>query len=128
MPPRDHTSQQLSAPINRSYDVEYSDTHPIIELKLRSAGPVLRTEMTREAPVTIVLPFFCTFNYVYALNYPLRLEWARLTQKRARTARAAVGTRSEPDRRMSTFLGPETAFFARASGLGAIDAETSEIG
>jgi len=41
--------------------------------------------------VTIVLPFFCQFNYVYALNYPLRLERARLTQKRARTARAAVG-------------------------------------
>ena len=80
--------------INRSYDVEYSDTRPIIELKLRSAGPVLRTEMTREAPVTIVLPFFCQFNYVYALNYPLRMEWARLTQKRARTARAAV----DPDR------------------------------
>ena len=89
--PRGHSSQQLSAPVNRSYDVEYSDTRPIIELKLRSAGPVLRTEMTREAPVTIVLPFFCRFNYVYALNYPLRLEWARLTQKRARTARAAVG-------------------------------------
>ena len=88
---RGRSSQQLATTINRSYDVEYSDTRPIIELKLRSAGPVLRTEMTREAPVTIVLPFFCQFNYVYALNYPLRLEWARLTQKRARTARAAVG-------------------------------------
>jgi len=40
--------------------------------------------------VTIVLPFFCEFNYVYAVNYPLRMEWARLTQNRARTARAAV--------------------------------------
>jgi hypothetical protein len=36
----------------RSYDPEYTRSRPITEVKLGSAPPVLRSEMTREAGVT----------------------------------------------------------------------------
>ena len=41
----------------RSYDPEYTRSRPISEVKQDSAGPVLWTEMTREAPVpNLLLP------------------------------------------------------------------------
>ena len=43
----------------RSYDPEYTPSRPIWEVKQDSARPVLRTEMTREALVTNLLPLFC---------------------------------------------------------------------
>ena len=42
----------------RSYDPEYTPSRPIWEVKQDSARPVLRTEMTREALVTNLLPPF----------------------------------------------------------------------
>jgi hypothetical protein len=46
----------------RSYDPEYTPSRPIWEVKQDSARPVLRTEMTREALVTNLLPPFCTIR------------------------------------------------------------------
>ena len=40
----------------RSDHPEYTRSRPISEVKLDWAGPVLWTEMTREAPVTNLLP------------------------------------------------------------------------
>ena len=87
-------SQQLAATINRSYDVEYSDTRPIIELKLRSAGPVLRTEMTREAPVTIVLPFFCQVCPKLPVATGMGAIDAETSENGACRRRNQIGTRS----------------------------------
>ena len=42
-------------PMIRSYHPEYTRSRPISEVKLDWAGPVLWTEMTREAPVTNLL-------------------------------------------------------------------------
>ncbi len=46
----------------RSYDPEYTPSRPIWEVKQDSARPVLRTEMTREALVTNLLPPFCAIK------------------------------------------------------------------
>ena len=53
---------KLSTFMIRSYDPEYTPSRPIWEVKQDSARPVLRTEMTREALVTNLLPPFCTIR------------------------------------------------------------------
>jgi hypothetical protein len=51
----DYIQHKLSARMIRSYHPEYTRSRPISEVKLDWAGPVLWTEMTREAPVTNLL-------------------------------------------------------------------------
>ena len=46
---------QFPVSMIRSYHPEYTRSRPISEVKLDWAGPVLWTEMTREAPVTNLL-------------------------------------------------------------------------
>ena len=57
-----HSRAKLLAHMFRSYDPEYTPSRPIWEVKQDSARPVLRTEMTREALVTNLLPPFCTIR------------------------------------------------------------------
>lgn len=54
-----YSGGKLSISMIRSYDPEYTPSRPIWEVKQDSARPVLRTEMTREALVTNLLPLFC---------------------------------------------------------------------
>ena len=73
----------------RSYDPEYTPSRPIWEVKQDSARPVLRTEMTREALVTNLLPPF------YAIRMYGRECARNRPEKRANGAvsalRSAVG-------------------------------------
>ena len=50
-----HIPDKLCPYMIRSYHPEYTRSRPISEVKLDWAGPVLWTEMTREAPVTNLL-------------------------------------------------------------------------
>ena len=59
--------------MNRSDHPESTRSRPISEVKLGWAGPVLWTEMTREAPVTILLPLKTAFPFFFA---GLLLLWA----------------------------------------------------
>ena len=68
----------------RSYDVEYTRSRPISEVKLRSARPVLGTEMAWEALVTNLLPFSPVFLLVNALQTPLAIQNSRKQPKRPR--------------------------------------------
>jgi hypothetical protein len=47
-----YISDKFDSRMIRSYDPEYTRSRPITEVKLGSAPPVLRSEMTREAGVT----------------------------------------------------------------------------
>ena len=66
----EHIHEQFPSSMIRSYDVEYTRSRPISEVKLRSARPVLGTEMAWEALVTNLLPFFAVFLLVNASQTP----------------------------------------------------------
>ena len=59
-----HLGQEMGPSMIRSYDPEYTPSRPIWEVKQDSAGPVLWTEMTREAPVPNLLPPVLSFLLV----------------------------------------------------------------
>ena len=70
----------------RSYDPEYTPSRPIWEVKQDSARPVLRTEMTREALVTNLLPPFCAIRL-------LRRDFSR-NRREKRATEAVFGAPS----------------------------------
>jgi hypothetical protein len=91
---REHSPDIFSTCMIRSYDPEYTPSRPIWEVKQDSARPVLRTEMTREALVTNLLPPF------YAIRMYGRECARNRPEKRANGAVSAlrVGRGGRPRR------------------------------
>ena len=94
----DRSHEQSTPRMIRSYDVEHTRSRPISEVKLRSARPVLGTEMAWEALVTNLLPFFASFfpssALVFALQRVRAVVRIRAREKRARTGKKRARTTS----------------------------------
>ena len=93
----DRTHEQSTPRMIRSYDVEYTRSRPISEVKLRSARPVLGTEMAWEALVTNLLPVFCLLFPSSALCFCSPTRSRRRTHSSARKASVVWPETSEND-------------------------------